>query len=123
LSRDDSNYLRYLQDAISTIRLIADEVDFDHFREDRKTQGAIFWYLHVVGESVRNLTDSLKSEYPAVPWRDVVDFRNALVHHYFGINYKLVWDIIHTDLIEFEDSLKPILLSEVFGFDKSDPTE
>ena len=33
----------------------------------------------------------------------VVDFRNLLIHHYFGIDEDAVWMVIKKDLFEFKE--------------------
>ena len=35
----------------------------------------------------------------------VVDFRNVLIHHYFGIDAEEVWDVIHNDLKFFKSAI------------------
>jgi uncharacterized protein with HEPN domain len=35
---------------------------------------------------------------PEVPWRDMRDMRNVVVHEYFGINRQIPWDTIQTNL-------------------------
>jgi len=35
--------------------------------------------------------------------RVVVDFRNLLIHNYFGIDPEEVWDVINTDLPTFKN--------------------
>ena len=59
----------------------------------------------------------------------VVDFRNLLIHHYFGIDAEEVWNVIDHDLNEFEHlvvgkiksidlPLKDELLEDVFETNK-----
>ncbi len=43
-----------------------------------------------------------------------MDFRNALVHRYFGINYTLVWSIINDELPLLSEKLKPVILTELY---------
>ena len=36
----------------------------------------------------------------------IVDFRNLLIHHYFGIDAEEVWDVINNDLIAYKKLIK-----------------
>jgi len=36
----------------------------------------------------------------------IVDFRNLLIHHYFGIDSEEVWDVIHNDLKDFRSIIE-----------------
>lgn len=38
--------------------------------------------------------------------------RDRLIHHYFDVDYELVWDIIQTDIRELKGQLEPILADE-----------
>ena len=63
----------------------------------------------VVGEEVGKITDELKSKNEQIDWNKIYTFRNILVHHYFGINVDIVWQIICTDLPKLKDDLNQIL--------------
>jgi uncharacterized protein with HEPN domain len=41
----------------------------------------------------------------------VKDFRNIIVHDYFGIDDTIVWDIIHLNLDQLEKEIVVILAS------------
>jgi hypothetical protein len=40
--------------------------------------------LQTLSEATQQLTDALKAEQPDVPWREISEFRNFLVHNYLG---------------------------------------
>jgi len=35
---------------------------------------------------------------PDYPWRMVKDFRNFIIHEYFGVDAKIVWDLTKLEL-------------------------
>ena len=35
---------------------------------------------------------------PDVAWKDIKDFRNLLVHEYFGVALEIVWLVVQPDL-------------------------
>lgn len=35
---------------------------------------------------------------PEIPWRDISDMRNRLIHGYDQISWKLVWETVKNDL-------------------------
>jgi uncharacterized protein with HEPN domain len=37
-------------------------------------------------------------QYPEVPWAEIIEFRNILVHEYFMGNLEIVWQIVKRDL-------------------------
>jgi len=54
--------------------------------------------LEIIGEASNQLTESFKSLYTKIEWREIVGLRNILIHEYFGIDTKIVWDILQIDL-------------------------
>jgi uncharacterized protein with HEPN domain len=53
-------------------------------------RSAIAQKLIVIGEAAARVGKDLCARHPEVPWRRVVDFRNILVHEYFGIDWVIV---------------------------------
>jgi uncharacterized protein with HEPN domain len=47
---------------------------------------------------VGKLPDPLKQSRPEIQWQDIKDFRNLLIHEYFGVDFEIVWNIIRDDL-------------------------
>jgi len=54
------------------------------------------------------LIDILEEKVPAYPWRMVKDFRNFIVHEYFGVDAQIVWDLTTQELDELVSSIKKI---------------
>ena len=57
----------------------------------------------------QELIKSFKDKHPDIDWREVKDFRNILIHDYFGIDDAIVWDIIHLNLDQLEKDIIVIL--------------
>ena len=52
----------------------------------------------IIGEAANLLTKEFRDMHQEVPWRDIVDMRNALVHGYINTNDTLIWDTYTNDL-------------------------
>ncbi|NOQ31385.1 MAG: DUF86 domain-containing protein [Helicobacteraceae bacterium] len=64
--------------------------------------------LEIIGEATNNL---LKSHFIDEKYRIIVDFRNQINHGYFGINHKVVWEVVNSEIDTFaEELLKTTLL-------------
>ena len=50
--------------------------------------------------------------HPAIPWREIVGMRNRIVHVYFDIDLRLVWDTVHNDLPMLIAQLEPLVPPE-----------
>ncbi len=96
--REVNLYISDILEAINAIECYLVGIDFSIFTSDRKTYSATIRELEIIGEASAQLPDEFKNSYTEVPWRLMKDFRNVLSHHYFGVNYEIVWDLIHNQL-------------------------
>ncbi|MBM3893756.1 DUF86 domain-containing protein [Candidatus Dependentiae bacterium] len=76
---------------------------------------AILYEFSVLGEAMNHILHVKKFEAFVLPsWRIVVDFRNIVIHEYFGLDLVEVMTIIKSDL--------PQLEKQIMAFIKSIPT-
>ena len=50
--------------------------------------------LEIIGEASRSISEDLKTTHPEIPLRQMIGMRNKLVHHYFGVDWKIVDDVL-----------------------------
>ncbi|MEN8262828.1 MAG: DUF86 domain-containing protein [Nitrospirota bacterium] len=92
--RNDELYLNDIIDSVKAIRNFIKDVEFESFVKDRKTYSATIRELEIIGEAAGRVSAELKKNHPEIDWRTIKDFRNILSHEYFGIDNKIVWQII-----------------------------
>ncbi len=105
--RDIPLYLIDIIDSCGAINEFVAGLSFEAFCKDRKTSSAVIREFEIIGEAVGKLSDELKKDYPDVEWQDIKDFRNLLIHEYFGVDLEIVWRVIEDDL--------PVLINAVKG--------
>jgi len=84
-------------------------MDFEAFSNDKRTIKAVLYNLAVIGEAAQRVPQEIIEKYPFVPWKEMGDMRNVLIHEYFGVDLKIVWETIHHDLLGLLQSLEDIL--------------
>lgn len=96
MTRKKRKYLLFLEDILSAIELIEiyTKQGKNEFLNNRIVQDATLFRLQTIGEAVNQLPEEIKAEYPEIPWRDIVDFRNLLAHRYWRIDLSTVWAIL-----------------------------
>src|SRR3989337_2289932 len=98
MKRDYWLFIKDLMEAIDDIEAFIGEMDFDNFYADKKTRSAVVWKLEVIGEATKNIPNSVRNKYKEIPWKDMAGMRDKISHIYFGIDYKIVWEVIRKKL-------------------------
>jgi uncharacterized protein with HEPN domain len=52
----------------------------------------------VLGEASRKLGPEFRSIHPEIPWREMNDLRNVLIHNYDAVDPELVWAIVDREI-------------------------
>lgn len=75
---------------------------------NRLKQSAIVREIEIIGEAVKNISESLKIKYKQVEWKDIASTRDKMIHNYFGIDLEIIWGIIKEDIPILENQIKKI---------------
>ena len=75
---------------------------------DRKLNLSLVRLLEIIGEAAKNVSDELKDKFPQIPWKDLAGVRDKLIHHYFGVNFDIVWNIVKQELPDVLSQLEEI---------------
>ena len=97
-----------IQEAIRRIDAYIKNLSYEKFLKDGKTQDAVVRNLEIIGEAVKNLTINLKKKHPEIPWKELAAVRDRLIHHYFGVNFDIVWTIAKDELPGLADKISKI---------------
>lgn len=108
-SSGDKTRLQHIYDAILEIESYVKESGYDSFQNNSMMQFACVKQLEIIGEAANHLTPHFKKLYSEIQWREIIDLRNLLIHEYFGIDTKIVWDIIKTDIVSLKYQIKEII--------------
>ncbi len=112
MRRDDASYLLDMLVAARDAVVFADGLSFSEFARDQRTQLAILKCVEIVGEAASRVSAETREAHPAIPWREIVGMRNRLVHAYFEIDLRLVWDTVRNDLPLLIVQLEPLVPPE-----------
>jgi len=108
-SLGDKARLQHIYDAILEIESYIQESSYDFFQNNTMMQFACVKQLEIIGEAANHLSPHFKNLYSEIRWREIIDLRNLLIHEYFGIDTKIVWDIIKTDIVSLKFQIKQII--------------
>src|SRR3989337_79772 len=82
---------------------------FASFSASEEKTLAVVRALEIVGEAARQIPVELREQYPDVPWSEVIGMRNKVIHHYFGVDMRVVWDTVRDDLPPLREAVARML--------------
>ena len=62
--------------------------------------------IGVIGEAAARISPEARQVNPSLPWQDMIDMRNRLIHVCFDVNLDILWDTVTVNLPELVDKLK-----------------
>jgi len=74
------------------------QMDYSAFTDDAMFQDACCMCVVQIGELVAKLSDEVKAQNHAIPWRAIKDTRNIYVHSYGSIDLAAVWGTLTEDI-------------------------
>jgi uncharacterized protein with HEPN domain len=84
-------------------------LSYEEFAADRRTVDAVVRNLEVIGEASRHVPEEVRALFPEVPWMDMADMRNVLIHEYFGVDLHILWRTASVDLPAILPDLKKVI--------------
>ncbi len=104
MQRDDALLYDILESARLAVSYLQ-ETSKEDFLADVQLQDAVIRRIEIIGEAARSVSKPTKASFPKLPWRDMTDMRNFLVHQYGDVDIDVVWDTVEFDL--------PFLIAEL----------
>jgi uncharacterized protein with HEPN domain len=89
-------------------------IELQNLMDDKILSRACLKSLEIIGEASRNISEDLKKGHPEIPWRQMTGMRNKLVHHYFGVDWEIVDDVLKNELPDLRSNIIRIS-SELFA--------
>jgi uncharacterized protein with HEPN domain len=108
--RDVKDYLEDISEQILMIETFTRNIrSFERFQKDKMVVYACIRALEIMGEAVKNIPDEFRQQYPKIPWKKIAGIRDVLIHHYFGIDERVIWKTIRINIPEIKPIFKKLL--------------
>ncbi len=109
MSKSTDELLGHVLDEICFLERQCAAITEEQFMYDEVKQRAFARSLEIIGEAVKMISDEFRSLHPEIDWKSFAGLRDKLIHHYFGVDYALVWDVITHELPGLKTQLLAIL--------------
>jgi len=108
MRRDVESLLDILQAARYAQNSLAGK-DKEEFVEDAQCHFAVIRAVEIIGEAANRVSDEFQESHPELPWRDMVNMRNRLIHIYDDVDLGLVWKTVREDLPALISLIEPLV--------------
>ena len=112
MKRDMRVYLQDIWESILAVEEYTQGLTKEEFLNNRQVQDAVIRRLEIIGEAVKYISGDFKSKYPEIAWAKIAGLRDVLIHQYFGVNLKRIWEVVKTDLPLLKKDLIVIIEGE-----------
>ena len=102
-------FLQDILEAANRIMIYTEQMTYDAFLADLKTQDAVVRNLEIIGEATKQIPDEFRQHALHIPWKSIARMRDKLIHQYFGVNLDIVWNVVQDDLSELVEAVENIL--------------
>lgn len=110
--RRDEVYLLDILIAARKAILFVEGIDRNEFENNEVIQNAVLRPLEIIGEASGKISKDFRKINKEIPWGDMIDLRNRLIHEYFRVDYGAVWDTIQNDLPRLIEQIAPLVPKE-----------
>ncbi len=101
--------LNHILDEINYLINDSEALSEDLFMRDERLKRAFSRSLEIIGEASKLIPEEFKKKYPEVAWKMMARMRDRLIHHYFGVDYPMIWDTVKHDIPELKTQIENIL--------------
>ncbi|MDY6804213.1 MAG: DUF86 domain-containing protein [Cyanobacteriota bacterium] len=109
MTRDLRDSLLDVLDAIAAIERFTAGVEYESFVGNEEKIFAVEKAFEIIGEAVKNVPQSIRSNYPEIPWKNIAGMRDKLAHQYWNVDVNILWKAIAEDLPQIKATVVRVL--------------
>jgi len=109
MAKNDLVYLRHILDAIEKIEEYLIGISEKDFGANTLVQDGVIRQLEIIGEATKHISKEVRQLDNTVPWQDISDMRNKLIHDYFGVDVDIVWTTAKEDIPDIKLQIVALL--------------
>lgn len=107
-NKKDIIRVKHILDAIALVDQYLSNIMEKEFLQNDLLINLAARQIAIIGEAMDSLSEEFRKSYPDLPYREAKDMRNFLVHEYFDVTHKVVWDTYKDDIPLIKSKLEKI---------------
>lgn len=103
-------YIDSILEQIENIEFLSNDKNFDELFDSLALKLSIERCFITLWEAVKKLDSETKEKIWAnLPWKEMAWMRDILIHDYFEIDNKILWNTIKTDIPNLKNAIQNII--------------
>jgi len=102
-------FLEHILQNIAKIEKFTKSLSKEDLINDELKQYAVIRAIEIIGEAVKNIDRHFMEQHEDIPWKKIIGSRDKMFHHYFGVDFNIIWNIIKVDLPDLKYKLEKII--------------
>ena len=107
------DYLGHIAEAIQRATSYVQPLPDRHALEQNpQVQDAVVRNIEIIGEAVNHINRAAPefiTQHPELPWQQMRDMRNIVIHAYFAVDLEIVWKTVKEDLPKLRQQVDHLL--------------
>lgn len=106
MSRDYHYFIKDIILSCEKILRYVGSLNYGQFCSNEEKYDAVIRNLEIIGEAAKCLPKEIKDKFPNIEWKKIAGLRDILIHAYFGVDNKILWNVVHEKIPLLLESLK-----------------
>jgi uncharacterized protein with HEPN domain len=102
-------YLTEMLASMDKIERYIGGISYEEFIRNEQLVDAVERNIEKIGEAAAAIPDPIRNHHPEVPWKTIVGLRNKVIHHYFAVDYEVIYQIATKNIPETKGKIAGIL--------------
>lgn len=113
--KDPKVLLEHISESILLLEGYCEGKSFSDFKSDVLFQDAVLRRLQIIGEAAKSLPSAFKAKHGDAEWKEAAAMRNILVHQYFVVDLRVIWETLKRDIPPLKKKVSELLEGESEG--------
>ncbi len=108
-ARSPALYLSEILTSMDKIERYTAGLSYEEFIIHEEKVDAVERNIEKIGEAAAAIPAEVRDRHPEVPWKTIVGLRNKVIHHYFAVDYEVIWQIVTKNIPATKGKIAEIL--------------